>query len=137
MRPALVEESGRVGRFLIVGSLSVATYYALLYGLTEFAGVWYIASATVAFVGYYFVNFLSQKYWTFKNKDRKSLNRQLVLYTFMAAGNWIINTGLLYVLVEYLHLHYLVAQAILTVLVSVLAYFGFKYIFHIKPLPSV
>lgn len=132
MRTALVEESGRVGRFFAVGSLSVITYYVLLYGLTEFAGVWYIASAVVAFVGYYFVNFLSQKYWTFKNKDRKALNRQLAQYTLMAVANWIINTVLLYVLVEYLHLYYLLAQAILTVLVSVLAYFGFKYIFRLK-----
>ena len=75
MRSALVKESGRVGRFLVVGSLSVGTYYALLYGLTEFAGVWYIASAVIAFVGYYLVNFLSQKYWTFKNKNREALNR--------------------------------------------------------------
>ncbi|MDO8451806.1 MAG: GtrA family protein [bacterium] len=133
MRPALVEESGRIGRFAVVGSLSIAVYYALLWGLTEFAGVWYIASAIVAFIGYYFVNFLSQKYWTFKNKDRKTLNRQLVQYTLMAVANWVINTVLLYVLVEYLHLFYLLAQAILTVLVSVIAYFGFRYIFRSKP----
>ena len=135
MQHALVEESRRVGRFLIVGSLSVVTYYALLYGLTEFVGVWYIASAVVAFVGYYFVNFLSQKYWTFKNKNLEALNRQLVQYTLMAIANWIINTVLLYVLVEYLHLYYLLAQAILTILVSVIAYFGFKYIFRIDSLP--
>ncbi|MDO8593682.1 MAG: GtrA family protein [bacterium] len=136
MRPTIREEGGRVGRFLIVGSLSVVTYYALLWGLTEFAGVWYIASAIVAFVGYYFVNFLSQKYWAFKNKDRDALNRQLAQYTLMAVANWVINTVLLYVLVEYLHLHYMVAQAILTVLVSIIAYFGFKYIFRLKPSPS-
>lgn len=130
MRPALKEESGRVGRFLVVGSLSVVTYYSLLYGLTEFAGVWYIASAIVAFAGYYFINFASQKYWTFKNKDKEALNRQLAQYTAMAMGNWIINTSLLYLLVEYLHLYYLYAQAGLTVLVSVIAYFCFKYIFH-------
>ncbi|HEY4501291.1 MAG TPA: GtrA family protein [Candidatus Paceibacterota bacterium] len=135
MRPALREEGGRVGRFLIVGGLSVITYYSLLWGLTEFAGVWYIVSAVVAFVGYYFVNFLSQKYWTFKNNDRDALNRQLIQYTLMAIANWIINTSLLYILVEYLHLYYLVAQVILTVLVSVIAYFGFKYIFRSKTQP--
>lgn len=130
MRTAIIKEGDRVGRFLVVGGLSVAVYYALLYGLTEFAGVWYITSAVVAFVGYYFVNFVSQKYWAFKNKDKAGLNRQLVLYTLMAMINWIINTGLLYVLVEYLHLHYLLAQVILTVLVSIIAYFGFRYIFR-------
>src|SRR3989344_1764390 len=135
MRPALREEGGRVGRFLIVGGLSVITYYSLLWGLTEFAGVWYIVSAVVAFVGYYFVNFLSQKYWTFKNNDSDALNRQLIQYTLMATANWIINTSLLYILVEYLHLYYLVAQVILTVLVSVIAYLGFKYIFRSKTQP--
>src|SRR3989344_271287 len=93
MRPALREEGGRVGRFLIVGGLSVVTYYSLLWGLTEFAGVWYIVSAVVAFVGYYFVNFLSQKYWTFKNNDRDALNRQLIQYTLMAIANWLIGSG--------------------------------------------
>ena len=135
MRPALREEGGRAGRFFIVGGLSVVTYYSLLWGLTEFAGVWYIVSSVVAFVGYYFVNFLSQKYWTFKNNDRDALNRQLIQYTLMAVANWVINTSLLYVLVEYLHLYYLVAQVILTVLVSVIAYFGFKYIFRTKTQP--
>src|SRR3989344_160798 len=135
MRPALREEGGRVGRFLLVGGLRVITSFSLLWRLTEFAGVWYIVSAVVACVGYYFVNFLSQKYWTFKNNDRDALNRQLIQYTLMAIANWAINTVLLYVLVEYVYLHYILAQVILTVLVSVIAYFGFKYIFRSKTQP--
>ncbi|MEK7156052.1 MAG: GtrA family protein, partial [Patescibacteria group bacterium] len=127
MDPALSHEGRRITRFLIVGSISVFTYYAFLFGLTEYAGVWYITSAIVAFVAYYCVNFLSQKFWTFKNRDRKGLNQQLAKFTAMAIGNWILNTVLLYLMVEYLGMWYLFAQAILTIVVSTIAYVLFKH----------
>ena len=127
MTHGLLQESGQIVRFLVVGSLSVFTYYAFLWSLTEYAGVWYVASAIVAFLVYYCVNFVSQKYWTFRNLDTKALNSQLVKFTLMASANWIINTSLLYVMVEYLHMWYMFAQAILTVVVSAIAYLCFKF----------
>ncbi|MEK7547184.1 MAG: GtrA family protein [Patescibacteria group bacterium] len=130
MRQLTAYESGRITRFLVVGGISVFTYYTLLYGLTEFAGVWYVVSAAIAFVVYYGVNFSLQKFWTFKNKDRKYVNQQLLQYSIMSLGNWILNTSLLYVLVEYLNLWYMLAQVILTVVVSIIAYFGFRWIFR-------
>jgi putative flippase GtrA len=130
MRTALSQEGGQVVRFSIVGAISVFTYYALLYGLTEFAAVWYILSALAAFVGYYIVNFLCQKFWAFQNKDKKYIKRQLAQFTIMAVGNWILNTFLLYVLVEYAHMWYMLAQGILTIVVSIIAYFALRYIFR-------
>ena len=127
MTHGLLQESGQIVRFLVVGSLSVFTYYAFLWSLTEYAGVWYVASAIVAFLVYYCVNFVSQKYWTFRNLDTKALNSQLVKFTLMASANWIINTSLLYVMVEYLHMWYMFAQAILTIVVSAIAYLCFKF----------
>ena len=130
MSTALLQEGGQIIRFAIVGAVSVFTYYALLYGLTEFAAMWYMLSAFAAFVGYYMVNFLSQKFWAFQNKDKKYIKRQLTQFTIMAVGNWILNTSLLYVLVEYAHMWYMFAQAILTVVVSIIAYFALRYIFR-------
>ena len=127
---ALSKESGQVVRFSIVGALGVFTYYVLLYGLTEFAAMWYILSAVVAFTGYYIVNFLLQKFWAFQNKDKKYIKRQLIQFTIMAVGNWILNTSLLYVLVEYAHMWYILAQGILTIVVSIIAYFALRYIFR-------
>ena len=95
--------------------------------MTEYAGVWYVASAIIAFFAYYCVNFVSQKYWTFKNLDTEALNRQLAKFTLMASANWVINTSLLYVMVEYLHMWYMFAQAILTIVVSAIAYLCFKF----------
>lgn len=130
MRFSISKESGQISRFSIVGGVSVVTYYALLYGFTEFFGLWYIASALVAFGGYFATNFSLQKYWAFKNRSKKYINRQLFQFTMMAIGNWVLNTSLLYVFVEYGGLHYMLAQAILTILVSIIAYFCLRYIFR-------
>lgn len=130
MHNPFAQEGGQITRFFIVGSFSVFVYYALLYGLTEYAGIWYVISAAVAFVIYFAVNFASQKWWAFRNTDKRQLNRQLAQFTAMAVANWILNTSLLYLLVEYAGLWYMLAQAILTIVVSIIAYIGFRYIFR-------
>lgn len=130
MRIAFLREGGQISRFSLVGVFSVTTYYALLYGLTEFAHVWYIASAVAAFVGYYVVSFTLQKFWAFRNRSKEHIRKQLAQFTLMAMGNWILNTSLLYVLVEFFHMWYLLAQGILTVVVSIIAYFALRWIFR-------
>ena len=125
----LRNEGWQMTRFCVIGGLSVFIYYSLLYGCTEFLSIWYILSAFVAFVGYYATNFSLQKFWAFRDKSTRYIKRQLIQFTIMAIGNWIINTSLLYVLVEYAGLWYMFAQAILTVVVSVIAYFALRYIF--------
>lgn len=130
MRMVLWKEGGQITRFSVVGALSVFTYYTLLYVLTEYASVWYVASAAVAFVGYYVVNFSLQKCWAFQNKSKVDIRRQLCQFTVMAVGNWLLNTSLLYVLVEYAQMWYMLAQGILTVIVSIVAYFVLRWIFR-------
>ena len=116
-------------RFLLGGGVGVAVYYATLYTLTEFAGVWYVISAIVAFVLNYAINFTLQKFWTFQNKDTKNVSRQLTLYFGMVLGFLATNTTLLYVLVEYVHLKYLVAQLILTFLLTIASFVLTRKIF--------
>jgi putative flippase GtrA len=130
MSVKLKQESGQITRFSIVGGLSVATYYMVFVGLVELFQVWYLLSAVVAFVGYFVVNFTLQKYWAFKNTDSKSVARQLRDFTFMAVINWCVNTGLLYLAVERFGFHYLLTQIVLTVVVSIIAYFGLRWIFR-------
>lgn len=130
MRQTFARESVQVGRFLIVGGISVFAYYSLFIGLTELAGFWYVTSAVLAFVVYYCVQFTLQKYWTFRDKRRDFVQQQLTQFTAIAVANWCMNTGLLYVAVQYFGANYIVAQVFLTVAVSVIAYFLLRYIFR-------
>ncbi len=40
----------RAMRFCIAGAAGVIAYYATLYCLTEYLGVWYVASAVIGFI---------------------------------------------------------------------------------------
>ncbi len=130
MRQTLLREGGQIGRFLIVGGLSVLTYYSLFIGLTELAGLWYVTSSVIAFVVYYCVQFALQKYWAFRNRGRDFVKQQLTQFTAISVANWCVNTTLLYVAVQYFGANYIVAQVFLTVVVSVIAYFVLRYIFR-------
>ena len=112
----------QIGKFCAGGVVGVSAFYISMYVLTEFLGVWYIISATIAWVLNWGCNFLMQKFWTFGNKDSKAVPKQLTAYFGMAIGFWLGGTVALYLLVEYGHLHYLVAQIIIMVITSMISY---------------
>ena len=112
----------QVMRFCIAGAAGVITYYAALYCLTEYLGVWYIASAMIGFILNTGLNFILQKFWTFQNKETTIVHRQLVLYLLMTVSLMVLNMLCLYFMVQYLHLWYIGAQMILTVIISILNY---------------
>lgn len=116
-------------KFVLGGGASVAVYYFVLYSLTEWAGVWYILSACVAWLANWSLNFTIQKYWTFRNRDHATIRQQMIRYFAMAAGFLGITTAGLYALVEWGGLHYLLAQLILTTILSVVSYLVTRRIF--------
>ncbi|PIT88747.1 MAG: hypothetical protein COU29_00670 [Candidatus Magasanikbacteria bacterium CG10_big_fil_rev_8_21_14_0_10_36_32] len=126
---AIPPRVSQVLRFLSAGGLGVLLYYLVLYGLTDLIGVCYIISAVIASIANLILSFILQKFWTFENKNRKNVRRQMIIYTTM----WILflaaNLLLLYVMVEYAHFWYLAAQAIITVVLTVTSYFATKKIF--------
>ena len=119
----------QITRFLVGGGAGVLVYYITLYALTEFAGLWYVASSVIGSVLNTAVNFVLQKFWTFRNKDKRAAPRQMVLYLILSIGIFSANTGLLFVLVEYAHFPYLLAQLILTALLSIVSFVATKGIF--------
>ena len=112
----------QAARFCIVGAAGVIAYYATLYCLTEYLGVWYVASAIVGFIINTGLNFTLQKLWTFQNKETQMVGRQLMLYVAMIVSFLVGNAVLLYLMVQYLHMWYIGAQMILTVVISILSF---------------
>ncbi|KKS83538.1 MAG: GtrA-like protein [Parcubacteria group bacterium GW2011_GWA2_43_11] len=119
-------------RFSIAGAAGVMTYYVALYCLTEYLGVWYIASAIIGFILNTGLNFTLQKFWTFQNKGTEMVGRQLVLYIAMTLSFLVGNTVFLYLMVQYLHMWYIGAQLILTVVFSISSFIFSGLIFNNK-----
>jgi dolichol-phosphate mannosyltransferase len=119
----------QITRFLISGGIGTVVYFLTLYLLTEFAGVWYIASSVIAFLLNSATTFVFQKLWTFKNRDSVEVPKQLFLYTSLRVGLLATSTTLLYALVEYAHIHYLVVPILLMIPLTIVSFILTKKIF--------
>ena len=112
----------RLARFLSAGSIGFGVYCVLLYVLTEYAEWWYLTSSITALVVNYSITFVLQKLWTFRDTTTHQLWRQSGHYILMVSGFYISNTVLLYVLVEYLGMWYMLAQALISIFLTIVSY---------------
>lgn len=137
MWPRLVELSDRIPlvryeqiRYLVAGATAALANFAMLYALTEYAGIWYLFSSVFAVVVGFIVAFLLQKFWTFRNMHLSTVHVQFFLHILLSLANLALNTIALYVLVEYVRVWYLFGQVLCAVLLAVMNYFFYKrYIF--------
>lgn len=128
----------RIIRYLISGGVSVGVNLLVLYISTEWFGLWYLVSASIAYLVGFLVSFTLQKFWTFQNKSTDSLWKQAGIYFCIILVNLGINTVGMYVLVEQLHVWYVLAQFVLLALISIESYFLYRALFrsNITSLPG-
>ena len=86
---------------------------ALLYYLTEFVGLWYFLSYTLAISASISSNFILNKFWTFG--DSINSQRTMVLYVKFVSVSLLgmaIQLGTVYLLVESLSVYYMLAAIV-------------------------
>lgn len=115
-------------RFLVSGGIAFLVSIGVLYLLTEVFDIWYLISSILSFLVTFIVSFVIQKNWTFKNRGLEGISSQIGMSLVMAIINLGLNTSMMYVFVEYIHLHYLSAQILATGLIAIETYFIYKYI---------
>lgn len=124
----------RIIKYLISGSAAAAIDLILLYFFTDRLGIWYLASAGLAFVISFFISFFLQKFWTFNDSGKQKMYRQMAIYFGVAVVNLSLNTFLMYALVDGLKVWYILAQVIASGLIAIESYLVYKiYIFHGRP----
>ena len=99
-------------RYGISGVIGICTNILTLYFFTEVVGIWYLASAVLAFCITLVVTFSLQKYWTFKDHEGELLT-QGASYTVIAVTSLVVGTGALYIAVDVLGFWYLGSQAVI------------------------
>jgi len=120
----------RIMRYLIAGGTSAAVNLSLLFLLTSVLEVWYIYSAFIATGAALIVSFTLQKLWTFQNFATDRVHVQFPMHATLAGTNIIVNTALLFILVEWAGMWYLVAQVIAGAILACVNYTIYKrYIF--------
>jgi putative flippase GtrA len=118
----------RVARYIFSGGTAATVNLAALYALVDFFGLYYLTGAVLSFIIAFVVSFLLQKFWTFRNFEKKTdvVQKQVVWYFGIALFNLCLNTTFIYFFVEVLYVWYMLAQFISSGLIAVLSYFLYK-----------
>jgi putative flippase GtrA len=102
--------------------------FSCLIFLVEIGHVWYVgATAAGAFLGA-IVNFLLGRHWTF-TADDDAVRGQAIRYAAVSAVSLILNSLGVYLLTDYLDIHYTVSRAITAFLVGILFNFPLHRLF--------
>jgi dolichol-phosphate mannosyltransferase len=114
------EKASRLSRFAkqaakyyAVGASGVLVNLGLLFYLTEYVGLWYFLSYTLAISASITSNFILNKFWTFR--DSINSQRTIVMYVKFASVSFLgmaIQLGSVYFLVESLSIYYMLAALI-------------------------
>jgi dolichol-phosphate mannosyltransferase len=103
----------QVAKYYAVGASGVLVNLGLLFYLTEYVGLWYFLSYTLAISASITSNFILNKFWTFR--DSINSQRTIVMYVKFASVSFLgmaIQLGSVYFLVESLSVYYMLAALI-------------------------
>jgi putative flippase GtrA len=115
-------------KYVVSGGSSAVMNVGTLYALTEYAHIHYLVSAVIAFFVAFFMSFLLQKFWTFKDVGTEGMHRQMMWYLLLSLANLGINILLIYSLVEFVHLWYVAAAITSGALLAISNYFIYKHV---------
>ncbi|MFH1522952.1 MAG: glycosyltransferase [Patescibacteria group bacterium] len=119
-------------KFVISGGTAGTADLILLYVLTDIVGLWYLISATIAFVVAFLISFFLQKFWTFRDNRRTIIYKQLSLYLVVGLTNLSINGAAMYLLVDKFGIWYMLAQVISSGFLAFINFLVYKFIIFKK-----
>ncbi len=114
-------------QFITVGGIGVILNLALLFLFTEFIGMYYILSESLAFFIATVNNFILNKVWTFKENLKNDPFKKLIQYLGISMIGVTINLSVLFLLVEFFSIWYMIAEIFATAASSVVNYLGNKF----------
>ena len=120
-------------RYIISGGTAAFVDLFLLYILNTTFGIYYIFASILAFIMAFFVSFILQKFWTFKNHSQENIHQQIIMYLGASLFGLGLNTLLMYIFVDYFHLLVILSQIFAGALVACCSFFiSKKLIFKYK-----
>jgi putative flippase GtrA len=95
-----------------VGGVAFLVDIGLLYVLTEFAGVYYLISAAIAFLFGLLTNYCLSRLWVFDRRTLKNVTMEIAIFAAIGIVGLGLNEVILWFAREKIHFHYLVAKGI-------------------------
>lgn len=97
--------------YLFISVIATIVDVLFLFLLTDVVKINYLVSGTISFFLGTVVAYTGQKYFTFKDAEKK-IARQFGLFAFISFIGLLINLGVLKICVDVLGLHYMIGKVI-------------------------
>ena len=115
-------------RYGFVGGIAFLVDYGTLYVLTEFLGLHYLLSATLAFVMGLVTNYLLSIAWVFNSHKSRSRWAEFTVFALIGIIGLGLNALIMYLCTDLLGMHYLISKLVSTVMVFFWNFFARKTI---------
>lgn len=125
----------KILRYIFSGGMAAVTDLTLLYVATDIFGIWYLLSSILAFLVAFVVSFVLQKFFTFQDHGMDGVHGQAAIYLCVTGTNLALNTGMIYLLVQYADLHYMPAQILTSILIAIESFVVYQIFVFKKPVP--
>ncbi len=124
-------------RYVISGGTAALVNWAVLFLLVEFGSMYYLYASILAFVVSIAASFTMHKFWTFQDKPVHDIHVQFSRYAGIIFLSLLLNTVLVYLFVDILHIWYLLAQVAATVVIAVTNFFAYRrFVFRERGVPE-
>lgn len=124
-------------RYLISGGTAALVNWSTLFLLVHLGNMYYVYASILSFITSIGVSFTMQKFWTFRDNLVHDIHVQFTRYLIVILLSLLLNTALIYFLVEKVHVWYMFAQVIATILVAITNFFCYKhFVFSIRIVPK-
>ena len=120
-------------RYGFVGGIAFLVDYGILYALTEFFGLHYLLSATIAFIFGLVTNYLLSVVWVFNSHKTESRWTEFTVFALIGIIGLGLNALIMYLCTDVLAIHYLISKLISTVIVFFWNFFARKTILFKTP----
>ena len=99
-------------RYFLVGGTAFVVDFTTLYILTEFAGLFYILSASISFMIGLVFSYTLSVIWVFNHRNVKEKSREFTLFLLIGVIGLILNALLIGSLTELIGINYLGSKVI-------------------------
>ena len=113
-------------RYTIVGGFAFIVDFGSLYLLTEYAHVYYLISAAIAFILGLSINYALSVKWVFINHSLKSKSLEFAIFALIGLLGLAINELVIWFFKEIVQIHYLYSKLISTLVVYLFNFFSRK-----------
>lgn len=124
--------NNKIFRYIFSGSTAAVVNISVLYILTDILKFWYVISSIIAFGVSIFVSFFMQKHFTFEDSSYNKTSQQFAYYVLISTINLLLNTILIYLLVDFIGIYYLYSQIISSGFIAVESFFVYNFVIFKK-----